>query len=202
VVALAGLNYTALKGGFRFMQTRLLDPLVSDSHTWAFAMKKLSSLREQRIVLSKDARDASHRHTYAFMPIQKVTAFLESWPLSERDAQDLAGLLLGIQHYADLNPHLNAAVIFMDDLKERKRSVSDESLANSRGVVKYITIEQPLQGPSANYLGDREMIFSDALTIQVHNIIPKIGANVGNPVLALAISWPEEFSNVIIHQTD
>lgn len=202
VIALAGLNYTALRGGFRFMQTRLLDPLVADSHTWAFAMKRLSSLREQSIVLSKDTRESGHRHKYAFMPIQKVTSFLESWPLSERDAQDLSGLLLGIQHYADLNPQLNAVVVFMDDLRERKRSVSDESLANSAGIAKYITIEQPLQGPSANYLGDREMIFSDALTIQVHNIVPKVGATVGNPVLALAISWPDEFSNVIIHQTE
>jgi hypothetical protein len=88
----------------------------------------------------------------------------------------------------------------MDDLNERRRSVSDASLANSGGVSKYITIEQPLQGPSANYPGDREMIFSDALTIQVHNIVPKIGEAFGNPVLALAISWPEEFSNVVIHQ--
>lgn len=202
VISLKNLDTYVLKGGFRYFQTHIYGQLVQDPASYRHNYGLLQPHLRGAVPFDLDTRSGSSRSSTSSIPVSSLISLLDDWAMADVDKRHLTGYLLGIQHYADLNPGSNAKLVFMDELQPRKRSnAKDLGEVHSLDDVRVNNLHQG-QDVNTTYLGDRHMQISDAITVQFHNIVPSLERREMEPVLAIAISWPIENSKLIYIQKD
>jgi len=90
----------------------------------------------------------------------------------------------------------------MGNLKVRVRSRDKKSAGAS---IEAWRIDNLHQGWSGTYPGDGAMRTEDAVTIQIHNVKPRIDRYSETdfaPVLAVAVAWPVGFERQLLLQSD
>lgn len=200
VMSLENLDTYVLKGGFRYFQRHIFGRVVTDPSSFSHNMDLIRPYLRAASAFALDTRPKEQKCSYAKIPLSRLVALLDDWAMSQKDRGHLNGYLLGIQHYADNNPTSNAVLVFMDNLNPRRRSNSP----NETQSLETALVNNLHQGKDAktSYMGDSKMQISDAVTVQIHNVLPKFGDYELNPVLALAISWPLESEKLIYIQNN
>ncbi len=188
-----------LREGWRFRQDRLYDPVLGVLA--AEAREMIDPLLSSASVFPSDTRNLPNesKHHYTQVPAQDLIELLLNWPLHEEDRVALDHLLISLSHYADQQPHLDTHLLFMDNLHTRRRRRED---ASARGPERNWRIQNLHAGRGNNYLGDGEMRTPDAVSLQVHHVIPTVaGDNQEWPeVYALALAWPRGFDRAVYLQ--
>jgi hypothetical protein len=87
----------------------------------------------------------------------------------------------------------------MNGLKPRERSSKTPSDQNKR---KYWKVKDLQEGRRNIYAGDKSIRSEDAITVQIHNVRPRMdeSSKADQEVLAFAISWPNGFSRRVLQQ--
>lgn len=199
-ISLRGLFVTVLRGGFRFTQTHLFGRMVLDEFTLRQNQLKIEPYLKSATKFGKDTRVRANTHTAVVAPLDEVIDLISSWVMSRLDRENVNGLLLGLRYFADKHPNAKAGIVFMDGLTGRRRAakLTQENAAN----FELLQVKAVQQGRDAKttYKGDASMVWEDAVTVQIHNIIPVVADTELPNVLALAIYWPLEFERVVFHQ--
>lgn len=190
-----------LAQGWRFKQERLFDPALPVLQD--LIRPQVDAWHSNSIVFDLDNRnvDKGSSHHVAAVDMRELLQTLWVWPMHRLDREEFEVLLEGVAAFANRQSHLNAHVIFMGNLTERKRSADSRSTGP---IERDWRVDNLHQGRSANYAGDSEMKTDDALTVQVHFVAPrkdKSDSKARTPVLALAIAWPLGFNRLMLLQT-
>jgi hypothetical protein len=187
--------------GWKFRQHLLFDQPLGFLYPEAFGL--IENLWAMSNPYPLDTRNVPvqtmHRVTNVAAP--KLIEILADWPMHEEERVQLDQLLLGIRHYAQMQDHLDTHLVFMDNLNARYRSREKKTSTNQEA--RWWRIDNLHVGRSANYAGDQFMRTNDAITVQVHRIVPRAfpGENPErDPVLALALAWPLGFQRSMIWQ--
>lgn len=195
-----GLNNSILdlKDNTWFQQRELFDPVLPEVSR--DSLQYLVNLMEESSETQLDRRNTEKKHKFVNIPLLDLVALLVDWPATANDKQTLDKYLVLFSAYARSQGSTQAVIYFMNQLEPRKRS---SDLRYSEGFrKKYWKIQNLQEGRRDLYPGDKFIRSEDAITIQVHNVIPRKDANDdGMPeVLALAISWPNGFKRRVLQQ--
>lgn len=188
-----------LREGWRFRQNHLFDPVVGNCAD--LARQLIDPWAAASSVYPADSRNLplTERHHYAQVSATDLIECLLNWPMHEEDRVTLDHLLLSLSHYADRQPHLDTHVIFMDNLQSRRRRREDPGPGTPD---RNWRIQNLHAGRGPNYPGDAEMRTSDAVTVQLHHVVPRIDAS-GTEwpgVYAVALAWPRGFDRAVYVQ--
>jgi len=187
-----------LREGWRFRQSHLYDPVLG--HLEPQTREMLEPWIFNSAVFPGDSRNLpeAERHHYTQVSAGQLIELLLNWPLHEEDGRVLEHLLVSLSHYADQQPHLDAHMLFMDNLGLRRRRRDDASAHRDE---RDWRIQNLHAGRGPNYLGDGEMRTPDAVTLQVHHVVPTVGDDRLWPdAYALALAWPRGFDRVVYLQ--
>jgi hypothetical protein len=199
-ISLQGLFVTVLKGGFRFTQTHLFTRSLLDEVTFRANREIIKPYFQASQHFSKDTRTRVDTNKSVVLPIAELIDLISRWMMSRADRNTLSGLLLGLRYYADKHPNAKAGLVFMDNLQPRRRAalLTNETAAN----FDFLRIKALQQGRDTNttYRGDAAMVWEDAVTVQIHHVVPTVSGTELPGVLALAVYWPLEFEKVVFHQ--
>jgi hypothetical protein len=198
------LNRLSFRGGFLFKQSHLYSPWYSDMKVQSANRSLLTDSFNVRSDFDLDTRKEGRRHTASQIPMSSLLQILENWKMTTREREHLDRLLVGLRDFMVKNENLDAVVIFLDDLDPRRRSMSklsEKNVADGSRDFDTWTIENLHQGRSKNYFGDTEMVVTDTITLQVAQVIPKIGYTELPQVLAIAIGWPLEHELTLFTQS-
>ena len=198
VISLKNLDSFVLKGGFRFFQRHIFGRIVTDPSSYRHNMQLIKPYFDSASALELDTRPGEHKNTQALIPLKDLIPLLDDWAMSAKDKGLLTGYLLGIQHYADTHKGSNAVLVFMDNLNPRKRSNASEE-AKTLDDFRVNNLHQG-KDPRTTYLGDSHMQISETITVQIHNVSPRLDGLEMEPVLALAICWPIDSSKLVYVQ--
>jgi len=185
--------------GWRFTQHRLFDPvlqvLASD------AAELIEPWLSKAVTYPADTRNLpeDERHRYAPISAKDLLEILVNWPMHEVDRISLDHLLLGLSFYADRQSHLDAHMIFMDNMRVRFRRRDDREIAAQQ---RNWSVQNLFMGRNSNYVGDRFMRTNDAVTVQIHHVRPRWPGEKAeaNPVYAVALAWPAGFNRSLVRQ--
>jgi hypothetical protein len=186
--------------GFRFKQEHLFwDPLRTMHGDILERLKRYQLLKEPVIL---DTRRTQHRNSRCNISIKDLVELIFWWPMTPEDKSRVDHLLVALKYYGDSQPDVDAHLYFMDDLqvRRRKRAQSRVEIEYDRKFWRTINLHQGPDPRGEGYLGDKAMRTSDAVSVQVHNIVPRNDNDEYGPVLALAIAWPQGFDRTVLVQ--
>jgi hypothetical protein len=191
-----------LTAGWCFRQERLYDPELASLH--GLIEETVERWQSDAVPYPRDNRevDDNELHHFLSVDVHEVIATLSDWPMDVYERIELDALLQGLTLYARRQPHLQAHIVLMSNLKVRVRSRDKRSAG---GPIETWRIDNLHQGRSGTYPGDGSMRTEDAVTIQVHNVKPRIDRRDEKefaPVLALAIAWPTGFERQLLLQDE
>lgn len=196
------MDYTLLnlKDNSWFKQQKLFDPVLHDLQSQI--EDKVISLLSQAEETSLDNREQGERHLRTVITLPELLDLLIDWPMSGDDKITFDKHLLLLSKYSQTHSNTHASVFFMNQLKIRERSADKTSSGNS----KFWSINNLHEGRSSSskgkYIGDSNIKNDDALTVQIHNVAPRVDrvSKPMPPILALALSWPNGFSKRVLEQ--
>ena len=202
--AVVSLDHRRVKltAGWRFRQERLFDPELS--HLRSLVEDTVEYWRSKGSPYPRDNRDVDpdERHHFVSVDLEEVITTLSDWPMGVQERFELDSLLQGLVLYGRRQPHLQAHILLMGNLKVRVRSRDKKS---SGAPIESWRIDNLHQGRSGTYPGDGAMRTEDAVTIQIHNVKPRIDRYSETdfaPVLAVAVAWPVGFERQLLLQSD
>ena len=188
-----------LEAGFKFRQVQLYDPGVAASYDEM--RDRIQPYLDQSKNVRSDHRSTGRRNRMTNIPLPELIGLLLEWPMTASERSEMDKLLVALKVYNDKNPHLDANLYLMDGLEPRRRSRNMKTNPEERNP-KFWKVINLQVGSSNGYVGDFSMRTSDAVSVQIHHVIPKTSERDFPDTLALAISWPTEFSRSVILQKD
>jgi hypothetical protein len=134
---------------------------------------------------------------------------LFDWPISSGDKEVLSKYLVVLSNLAETESNTSVEMYFMNQLQNRERRVSRASKEANPKNAKLWQIQNLHEGPRTNsnppYWGDKSIKSSEAISIQIHSVIPYDTEDASNneqkSCLAIAIAWPEGFERKVLEQT-
>jgi hypothetical protein len=184
-----------------FQQKQIFDPaLVAMSRP---TREEIVALMSNATPTSLDTRNVSFKHLATPIPLPALIALLIDWPITADERQVLDKYLVAFSTYAKTQAATDAKMYFINQLHPRKRSAAQPT----KGIVrKHWKIQNLQEGrrtsAGVSYAGDASIRSDDAITVQIHSVIPREDMNdAGSPdCLAIAISWPNGFSRRVLQQ--
>jgi hypothetical protein len=186
-----------LKGNSWFQQQELFDPILPEISS--VTRQKVEQLMATATVTQLDRRNTEKKHLYKAIPLTELLDLLVDWPTTANDKQMLDKYLVLFASYAKTQGSTEAIIYFMNGLKPRERSSKTPSDQNKR---KYWKVKDLQEGRRNIYAGDKSIRSEDAITVQIHNVRPRMdeSSKADQEVLAFAISWPNGFSRRVLQQ--
>jgi hypothetical protein len=199
VISLAHQNID-LRSGFRFKQDHLFHEALKEMHSET--MSRIETYFKQSIPVSLDTRNVTAVNTRTNIPIGELIELILDWPMTREDRSASDHLLIALKYYGESQPNVDAHLYFMDQLEPRRRSrlVGEEPSDLEKRFWRTLNLHQGRSPQGGSYLGDAAMRTTDAVSVQIHNVIPRYQEIEYGPVLALAIAWPEGFKRTMILQ--
>lgn len=197
VISLSNSQFN-LRAGFAFKQSYLYHPgLGSD---FEFSKGLVGRFKSRAVASPLDNRQASSKHMVTSITLEELREILLNWPVAAAEKSTRDFLLVAIGFYAEVNPHLNAHIYFMNNLETRERGLNPSDASKNDLREWRITNLHQGRDPGGVYAGDATIRTLDAISIQVHRIRPKTASKTYPEVLALAVSWPTGFDKIVLIQ--
>jgi hypothetical protein len=191
-----------------YQQRRLFDPFLYERAK--DLMPSLERLMQNAQVTTLDTRDREdHKHKVCRISLPDVVNLLFDWPISSGDKEVLSKYLVVLSNLAETESNTSVEMYFMNQLQNRERRVSRASKEANPKNAKLWQIQNLHEGPRTNsnppYWGDKSIKSSEAISIQIHSVIPYDTEDASNneqkSCLAIAIAWPEGFERKVLEQT-
>lgn len=189
-----------LKAGTWFQQRQIFDPyLIQQAKD---LRPQLETLMSNSIKTALDTRSGEKKHTLVRLTLPQIVELLFDWPISSGDRELLSKYLVILSNYAQAQSTTSVDVFFMNQLEPRFRKVDENSRAlNPQNRLQW-RIENLHEGPRANFGGDKTIRSSEAISLQIHSVIPRKdnSEKTENDCFAIAIAWPNGFEKKVLEQ--
>ena len=153
-----------------------------------------------------DTRHGEKKHKVLRMPLPKIVELLLNWPVAAGDKENLSKYLVILSNFAQAQSSTSGEIFFMNQLEPRFRKVDESShIANPQNK-KLWRIQNLHEGPRTsgrtNYLGDKSIRNTEAISLQIHCVKPRKddSEKVSTECFAIAITWPNGFEKKVLEQ--
>jgi hypothetical protein len=193
-----------LKAGAWFQQRQIFDPYL---HSRAEELRtELVAYMEDSIESILDTRHGEKKHKVLRMPLPKIVELLLNWPIAAGDKENLSKYLVILSNFAQAQSSTSGEIFFMNQLEPRFRKVDESSLIANPQNKKLWRIQNLHEGPRTsgrtNYLGDKSIRNTEAISLQIHCVKPRKddSEKVNTECFAIAITWPNGFEKKVLEQ--
>jgi hypothetical protein len=191
-----------------YQQRRLFDPVL-------FARAKdlrpvLEGFMKEAVITALDTRDREEfKHKVCRLSLPETVNLLFDWPMASADREILNKYLIVLANLASDQTTTSVELFFMNQLENRERRVARLSRDANPKNPKLWNIQNLHEGPRTNsnspYFGDKSVKNSEAISIQIHSVIPYDNESGGSrndrSCFALALAWPDGFERKVLKQT-
>jgi len=191
-----------------YQQRRLFDPVLFERAKDLRPM--LEGLMAEAAITSLDTRDREDfKHKVRRISLPDTVNLLFDWPMTSADREVLSKYLIVLSNLAQSQNTTHVDLFFMNQLQDRERRVARNSKEINRDNPKLWSIQNLHEGPrntsNPPYLGDKNVKNSEAISVQIHSVIPYDNEGTGErndkSCLAIALAWPEGFERKVLEQT-
>lgn len=204
------LNHTTinLRSDAWYQQRRLFDPVLFDRAKDLRPI--LEAIMQNATITSLDTRDREdYKHKVCRLSLPDTVNLLFDWPMASADREIMSKYLIVLSNLAQNENTTHVELYFMNQLENRERRVARLSKETHPGNPKLWNIQNLHEGPRTNsnrpYLGDKSVKSTEAISIQIHSVIPYDNEGSGKrdnmSCFALALAWPEGFERKVLEQT-
>ena len=196
------LNHSTLnlKAGAWFQQRQIFDQYL---HSRASDLRpQLESLMKNSVESALDTRHGEKKHTVVRIPLPQIVQLLFDWPIASSDRENLNKYLVILSNFAQSQSSTSVEVFFMNQLEPRFRKV-DEKYRDANPQNRNLWRIQNLhEGPRANYDGEKSIRNPEAISLQIHSVMPRKddSEKVSTECFAIALTWPNGFEKKVLEQ--
>jgi hypothetical protein len=196
------MNHTFLdlKDNSWFQQKRLFDPILESLQSGI--EESVQNLFKDSEESNLDNRTNSKKHSKIIIALPELLDLLIDWPIVGEDRISLDKHILLLSKFSRNESQTHAEVFFMNQLEPRERSAEKQSEGNRR----YWSINNLHEGRNSSskgaYIGDAAIRSTDAITLQIHKVSPRVdkASDSENSVYAIALAWPNGFRKRVLAQ--
>jgi len=190
-----------------YQQRRLFDPVLFERAK--DLRPKLEEHMKNAEITSLDTRDREYfKHKVCRLSLPDTVKLLFDWSMASADKEVLSKYLIVLSHLAYDQSTTYVELFFMNQLQDRERRVVRSSKESNPNNPKLWNIQNLHEGrrttSNSVYLGDQSVKSAEAISIQIHSVIPYdnegSGARNEKSCLAIALAWPDGFEKKVLEQ--
>lgn len=189
-----------LKAGAWFQQRQLFDPYL---HTRAQELRpQLEVMMNNSVESNLDTRHGEKKHSVVRIPLPQIVELLFDWPMASSDRENLNKYLVILSNFAQSQSATSVEVFFMNQLEPRFRKVDEKYRTANPQNRNLWRIQNLHEGPRANYDGEKSIRNTEAISLQIHSVIPRKddSEKVNAECFAIALTWPNGFEKKVLEQ--
>ena len=189
-----------LKAGAWFQQRQLFDPYL---HTRAQELRpQLEVMMNNSVESNLDTRHGEKKHSVVRIPLPQIVELLFDWPIASSDRENLNKYLVILSNFAQSQSATSVEVFFMNQLEPRFRKVDEKYRTANPQNRNLWRIQNLHEGPRANYDGEKSIRNTEAISLQIHSVIPRKddSEKVSAECFAIALTWPNGFEKKVLEQ--
>ena len=189
-----------LKAGAWFQQRQLFDPYL---HTRAQELRpQLEVMMNNSVESNLDTRHGEKKHSVVRIPLPQIVELLFDWPIASSDRENLNKYLVILSNFAQSQSATSVEVFFMNQLESRFRKVDEKYRTANPQNRNLWRIQNLHEGPRANYDGEKSIRNTEAISLQIHSVIPRKddSEKVNAECFAIALTWPNGFEKKVLEQ--
>ena len=189
-----------LKAGAWFQQRQLFDPYL---HTRAQELRpQLEVMMNNSVESNLDTRHGEKKHSVVRIPLPQIVELLFDWPIASSDRENLNKYLVILSNFAQSQSATSVEVFFMNQLESRFRKVGEKYRTANPQYRNLWRIQNLHEGPRANYDGEKSIRNTEAISLQIHSVIPRKddSEKVNAECFAIALTWPNGFEKKVLEQ--
>ena len=189
-----------LKAGAWFQQRQLFDPYL---HTRAQELRtQLEVMMNNSVESNLDTRHGEKKHSVVRVPLPQIVELLFDWPIASSDRENLNKYLVILSNFAQSQSATSVEVFFMNQLESRFRKVDEKYRTANPQNRNLWRIQNLHEGPRANYDGEKSIRNTEAISLQIHSVIPRKddSEKVSAECFAIALTWPNGFEKKVLEQ--
>ena len=189
-----------LKAGAWFQQRQLFDPYL---HTRAQELRtQLEVMMNNSVESNLDTRHGEKKHSVVRVPLPQIVELLFDWPIASSDRENLNKYLVILSNFAQSQSATSVEVFFMNQLESRFRKVDEKYRTANPQNRNLWRIQNLHEGPRANYDGEKSIRNTEAISLQIHSVIPRKddSEKVNAECFAIALTWPNGFEKKVLEQ--
>ena len=189
-----------LKAGAWFQQRQLFDPYL---HTRAQELRpQLEVMMNNSVESNLDTRHGEKKHSVVRIPLPQIVELLFDWPIASSDRENLNKYLVILSNFAQSQSATSVEVFFMNQLEPRFRKVDEKYRTANPQNRNLWRIQNLHEGPRANYDGEKSIRNTEAISLQIHSVIPRKddSEKVNAECFAIALTWPNGFEKKVLEQ--
>ena len=189
-----------LKAGAWFQQRQLFDPYL---HTRAQELRpQLEVMMNNSVESNLDTRHGEKKHSVVRVPLPQIVELLFDWPIASSDRENLNKYLVILSNFAQSQSATSVEVFFMNQLEPRFRKVDEKYRTANPQNRNLWRIQNLHEGPRANYDGEKSIRNTEAISLQIHSVIPRKddSEKVNAECFAIALTWPNGFEKKVLEQ--
>ena len=189
-----------LKAGAWFQQRQLFDPYL---HTRAQELRtQLEVMMNNSVESNLDTRHGEKKHSVVRVPLPQIVELLFDWPIASSDRENLNKYLVILSNFAQSQSATSVEVFFMNQLEPRFRKVDEKYRTANPQNRNLWRIQNLHEGPRANYDGEKSIRNTEAISLQIHSVIPRKddSEKVSAECFAIALTWPNGFEKKVLEQ--
>lgn len=194
-------------GGAWYQQKDLFEPTLSTRARDLTPVLEKMMMNAEETPLDTRLRE-EFKHKVSSLTLPNTVEFLLAWPMTATDKKNLTMHVIVLASLAETQSNTHVELFFMNQLQARRRRVaqpSKDAYPNNRNLWR---IENLHEGPRTKskppYLGDRSIRSDEAISIQIHRVLPYDADGSpnhdGEPCFAIALAWPEGFEIKVLQQ--
>lgn len=189
-----------LKAGAWFQQRQLFDPYL---HSRAPELRpQLEKMMSHSVESNLDTRHGEKKHSVVRVPLPQIVELLFDWPIASSDRENLNKYLVILSNFAQSQSATSVELFFMNQLEPRFRKVDEKYRIVNPQNRNLWRIQNLHEGPRANYDGEKSIRNSEAISLQIHCVIPRKddSEKVSAACFAIALTWPNGFEKKVLEQ--